>query len=545
MDRPVVSSVAGRASARGSSRRAWRSDGPEIRFAADRPGMVEAMRCDALSVGAVSSPPRRIRSIVFDTAADDLGKKNIALRGYEVHGASFVELTWNRPVGSRVERGSVELRVPTLDLGARLFDFSENLRRSVEDRPLEARCVAETERHERLLELTDARIAVVFDDGFVEFCGKRSPFHEIELRLLDGAAPKFWRFAADLSGRLPLRCLAMSETEFALLRMAGQDVPTVKARRPTLPADASLDDAIAAMIGSCLDQFVANWPALTRSHDPEESIHQMRVALRRLRAGVGLLEHGVASPALEDAGAHAKRIAAALGEARNFDILEDMLASGPLAGMNGEPSFYALLDAVECRRASAHEAVQALVAARETTQFVLDLRAALATRAWTSLSSDASQERTDGHAPSAVTLDTHAAGSARQFAIFSLDRLHRKAMKKGRDLASLTPEQRHKTRIALKKSRYAAEFFESLFDARSEARRYLRRSAAIQDALGVFNDMTVAERLLREVAEESKERVAPASSFAVGWCAHAQSGMTADWKKAERSLKKLKPFWRR
>lgn len=501
------------------------------------------MRCDALSIGAVSRPPRRIRSIIFDTAADDLGKKNIVLRGYEMHGASFVELTWTRRVASKGERGSIELRVPTLDLGSKLLAYSENLRRSLEDRPLEARCVAETERHERLLELGDARIAVVFDDGFVEFCGQRSPFHEIELRLLDGAAPKLWRLAADLSRRLPLRCLAMSEMEFALSRIAGREVPTVKARRPTLPADASLDDAIFAMIGSCVDQFVANWPALTRSHDPEESIHQMRVALRRLRAGVGLLEQGVSSPGLEDAGARAKAIAAALGEARNFDILQDMLSSGPLAGMNGEPSFYALLDAVECRRVSAHEAVQALVAAPETTQFVLDLRATLAARDWTSLFSNAARERADGH-KRAMTLDAHADGSARDFAVFSLDRLHRKVMKKGKELASQTPEQRHKVRIALKKARYAAEFFETLFDARSEARKYLRRSAAIQDALGAFNDMAVAEQLLRQVGDESKERVTPASSFAVGWCAHAQNGMTADWKKAEKSLKKLKPFWR-
>lgn len=505
--------------------------------------MNAAMRCDSLSVAAVSRPTRRIRSIMFDTSVNDLGKKNIVLRGYELHGASFVELSWNRPVASGGARGSVELRVPTLDVG-KMLGSSENLRQSIADRPLEARCVAETERRERLIELADARIVVAFDDGFVEFCGRRAPFHEIELRLLDGAEPRLWRFAAELSRRLPIRCLPMSETEHALASIAGREIATVKAQRATLPADASLDEAIVAIIGSCLDQFVANWPALIHSHDPEESIHQMRVALRRLRAGVGLLRHGVSSPALEAAAASAKRIAAELGKARNFDILEDMLATGPLADISHEPSFYALLDAVECRRASAHAAVQSLVAATETTQFVLDLRATLAAREWKGVALDAEEAHAEGPAHASVGLETAAAGSARDYAVFSLDRLHRKSMKKSRDLASLTPEQRHEARIALKKSRYAAEFFETLFDARSEARKYLRRSAAVQDALGAFNDMAVAAQLLREIGEERKDNVSPASSFAIGLCAHAQNGASTDWKKTEKSLKKLRPFWR-
>lgn len=516
-------------------RRAWRSAAPKIKFAADRAGMAEALACDALSAGAVSRPARRIRSILFDTAASDLAKKDIVLRGYELHGASFLELTWTRPVHPGLERGSVELRVPKLNFGADLLGSSDDLRRSVEGRPLEARCVAETERRERLLDLEDARLAVVFDDGFVEFCGERAPFHEIELRLVNGSAARLWRFAADLSRRLPIRRLPMGETEIALARMAGRDIPTVKARRSTLAADASLDDAIVAIIGSCLDQFEANWPALTRSNDPEESIHQMRVALRRLRAAAGLVRRGVRSPALEAGCARAKSIAAALGAARNWDVLRDMLTEVSFAPMSAEPSFYALLDAVECRRAGAHDAVRTLIAARETTQFVLDLRAALAARDWAGAGSDA---------PEAVTLDTRATHSAREFAVLSLDRLHRKTMKKGRKLASVTPEKRHEARIALKKSRYAAEFFETMFDARRDARKYLRRCAAVQDALGAFNDIAMAAHLLREIDDELGERVSPASSFVAGWYAHAQDGMAADWKDAERCLRKLKPFWR-
>lgn len=496
--------------------------------------MVEALACDALSNGATTRPPRRIRSVFFDTAQSDLGKKSVVLRGYALHGAPFLELTWTKPSGPKLERSRVELRVPKLDFGADLFESSEELRRSLESRPLEARLVAEAERRERLLDVADARLAVVFDEGFVECSGERTPFHEIELRLSSGSPARFWQFAADLSRRLPIRRLPLSETEIALSRLAGRDVAPVKARRSTLSPDASLDDAIIAMLGSCLDQFEANWPALTRSDDPEESIHQMRVALRRLRAAVGLLRRAAPSAPLEAAGAHAKRIAAVLGVARNWDVLRDMLADVSSAPMTDEPSFYALLDAVEYRRAGAHEAVRALIAAPETTQFALDLRATLAARDWT---------ETEIETLRGEKLDPRAAHSARDFAVLSLDRLHRQAAKKGRKLASLTPEKRHEARIALKKLRYAAEFFETLFDARGGARKYLRRCAAVQDSLGAFNDIAMAAHLVREIDDQLGMSVRPASSFAAGWYAREQDGMSPDWKRAEKCLGKLKPFW--
>jgi len=51
----------------------------------------------------------------------------------------------------------------------------------------------------------------------------------------------------------------------------------------------------------------------------------------------------------------------------------------------------------------------------------------------------------------------------------------------------LSPERRHEARIALKKARYGAEFFESLFSGK-DARAYLRDLAMIQDQLGDEND---------------------------------------------------------
>lgn len=527
MDRLLASSASAREAARRATRNK-RGEGPRIRLGTDRAGMSAAARCESVTIGAVARPTRRIRSIVFDTAVGDLHKQNIMLRGYELHGAAFVELSWARPAASGA-RGSIELRVPTLGT---VLGLSEPLRRSIAERPLEARSVAEIERRERLLERAATRISVCFDDGFVEAGGRRSNFHEIELQLLEGAEEELWNVAAELAPRANARVLPTSEAELALARATGADPAPVKARRPKLAPDASLDEAIVAVLSACLDQFVANWPAL-RYRAPEEAIHQMRVALRRLRAGVSMLRRGVASEALETASARAKDISATLGEARNLDVLLDMLVTGPLAQANGEPSFYALLDAAERKRIQAHSAVAALVAAPQTTQFVIALRGALAARNW----------RAPPGADGRAAFDPSAPGSAKDFAMRSLDRLHRRALKASRDLASLTPDQRHDARIAFKKARYAAEFFESLFDAHTKARRYLRQTSALQDRLGAYNDLAVAAELLRGLGE-SEADLTPASAFAVGWCAHAREGGAVDWKKTEKSLKQIETFWR-
>lgn len=525
MHRPTVSSVTGLERARSRSPRAHGNLSPTVRL-----GLDHACPIDALPLGGVRRP-RRVRSIVFDTAGDHLRKTNIILRGCEIHGASFFELSWTRPLPCCVDRGSVASRTPTLDFGANLLDLSPDLRRATGDKPLKARCVTDTERREGIIEEPDARIAVALDDGFVELDGERSAVHEIELRLLEGDAAQLWRSAADLASLLPARYLPSTARELALAKATGRDTTTVKARPIALDRKVSLDEAVGLILVSCLDHFVANWPALAPAYDPEEAVHQMRVALRRLRAGIGLFRRSLRSEGLERASARAKELAAALGKARDLDILADMLSSGTVPGTAGEPSFYALIDAVECRRRRAHEAVRALIAARETTRFVLDLRATLAAREW---SISAAMQAED------AALDPRAAGSARAFAIVSLARLHRKATKKGRALASLTPQERHRTRIAVKKARYAAEFFSSLFDARS-ARDYLRRAQAIQDALGASNDLSTAERLLSEI-EDERQSFFSAKTIVAACRKHTQS-KTYDLQKVRKWIKKLTPFW--
>ena len=307
----------------------------------------------------------------------------------------------------------------------------------------------------------------------------------------------------------------------------------VKARPLSLPDDASLDTAIELALTSCLDHFVANWPT-QNGPAASEGVHQMRVALRRLRAGAGVLKRALQSKGLETAAARAKQIAAKLGEARDLDVFSENLQTGPFARLVGEPSFYALLDAVECRRRKAHDQVRALIEQPQTRQFVNGLRATLTKRQWTSRNVDGTVAISASDAP----------GSARRFAEQALDRLHRRAIKKCRGLAARSEEERHLARIALKKTRYAAEFFQSLFKEEECAHAYIRGVTKIQDQLGLANDVATATRLLDEIDAADRSETAYAAGFVRGWHAHAQEFAAKGAGKSEKAMKKLEPFWR-
>ncbi len=306
-----------------------------------------------------------------------------------------------------------------------------------------------------------------------------------------------------------------------------QSAVSMKAARLSLSPGDSFDDAIARILGDCLDHFVANIPALQETGDAE-AVHQLRVALRRLRAFFGLLKR-VTPPSRElaNVATRAKTIAGALGEARDWHVFREGLERGPREFLRDEPGFFALLDAVELRRLRALEAARAAIAAPMTQQFVRELRGLISHRAWRDSVSGLEQK-----------------GSARAFAVRALNRLHKRSVKRCEGVAAMRPEDRHRARIALKKTRYAAEFFESLF-CQKPARAYLRGLANIQDQLGEDNDRATAARLLREItAEDAAQETMRAVCFLQGWRAQAQQQSVIALKESEKRLRRLKPFWR-
>jgi putative phosphoesterase len=201
-----------------------------------------------------------------------------------------------------------------------------------------------------------------------------------------------------------------------------------------------------------------------------EALHDLRVATRRLRAALGLLEDaGV--PEARGWRRDLRRVTRALGDARDLDVRIDFLrrflarARGP-AGAGLRP----LLDALRRRRASAQRAVAAALR-RLVVRGTLD---DLVRRAgpW-------SEASADGKAAAARRL----AGRA------LLDRL---AAVRNLGPFVFRPEaaaRHHRLRIAAKRLRYVMEALRPLFGPPLEER--LAEVKALQEILGSLHDCDV------------------------------------------------------
>ncbi|EEF27758.1 conserved hypothetical protein [Ricinus communis] len=272
-----------------------------------------------------------------------------------------------------------------------------------------------------------------------------------------------------------------------------------RAQALALDADAALSEAFPAILGNCLEHIQRNEVAVIEGHDPE-TLHQMRVGVRRLRSALKLFDAvAPCPPALQD---DISWLGTELGAARDWDVL---LAStlpridGAPAGANGLLELNALVQKIA--QAKRHAAAQALLSPRYT-------RLMLTLGAWM--------------LETAPLLD----GSAAHFSRQIMQHLHKSLLKRAARMQDDDAASAHRTRIATKRGRYALEFFHGLYRSKS-TRAYLKALAATQEELGRHNDLVVAGRLLQELAQQQPQ-AAEAVQFARGYLLAQQAMRPAD-----------------
>lgn len=499
----------------------------ELKFALGEAGFAAALDSGLLRHEGPKSPAKKLVSVYYDTPDWDLLRQRIALR-VRRSGRSLPVMTlkWAPDDGQGLfSRGEVEHTVRTIEPDLALFEgeAGANLRALVGAKPLAPKYETRIHRTTRLVSSGAAVIEAAFDEGEIVAGAASAPVRELELELKRGSEADFYAFAGRLGQTLPLRLDAVSKAERASHLALGTAPEPVKARIAGLPGDLNLDAAIGQVILATRDHFLVNWASL-RESDAPESIHQMRVALRRLRAALAMFKRAIPCSEFEQFRARAKALATAFGPARDCDALRELVENGPMPHFD-HADFLPLLDALEQRRLDAYAQARELIESAEPTLFALDLGGLVARRGWRN----------------ALTADdlgrlTEPVG---QFAAESLERLHQRVLKRGRKLTSLPDEQRHECRIALKNLRYGAEFFSGAFDA-DAASDFIRATAHLQGLLGAHNDVATAEHFLKGSHEEKATR---AAGVVLGWC--AREALTADehLAKAWKAFKQAEPFW--
>jgi len=359
-----------------------------------------------------------------------------------------------------------------------------------------------------------ARILMMIDTGEVLAGERREPICELELELVEGCALDLLELARRLADDLPLWPNDVSKAERGYRLHLGETPQPVRADASTIDAGQTPVEAFRALAFSCLRQWQANAAGASAVRDPE-FIHQLRIALRRLRSLLALFAPALPAEFVIDWRERLKQNADGFGESRDLDVLHDEILA-PVAAVAGAAGDGALVRLLETARAARDEARAAALDHLDPAaqgRLLIGLTAAL-------------------HA--LPTNDLIGAADLRTFARLQLTRLRRKARKRYEAASDHVPARLHALRIAVKRLRYAVEFFAPLMPEKA-GRRYLCDIAKVQTALGFVNDVDVARGQFAGWADDDAELLA-AAAFVSGWHGPRQG------KLARRALRDLEPL---
>ncbi len=248
-------------------------------------------------------------------------------------------------------------------------------------------------------------------------------------------------------------------------------------------------DGLHATVTSALAHLRANQVAAAAGDI--EGVHQLRVAVRRLRAGLVLFEPHLEPHAATRLGDELRRVGRVFGAARDWDVFcTEALAESGLAA-HDVPLLRA---AAAPRRAAAHQALRGELAGPAFHRLCDGLeewveQARLDPRAF---GDGAWRRKLDSLAPAL------------------LDRLARKVDRRGRHVRARSVEQLHALRKSLKKLRYGMDFLEGLY-GRKRVRTFRHGCKALQQVLGRINDAAAATRLAAMLDAADRPDLAPAT----------------------------------
>ena len=377
----------------------------------------------------------------------------------------------------------------------------------------------------------DRAIEMAVDVGETRAGAATEPIVEIELELLRGPAESVFDLALALHRIGPVRVEQRGKAERGYALSAGLAPRWRKARPVVFDRGTTVDEALARVLAACFAHWTANEPAALDGRDPE-GVHQMRVGLRRLRSALSVFGPLLPADALAWIEREADDALRMLGRARDLDVFLDELL-GPVAGeFPDEDCLAALRRAAERERAAGYERAGSAIAAPRYTGFVLRFGGWLEGRRWRTGDADGALDR---------PLAAYADGV--------LEKRHRRTLRLGRRFETLTAEKRHRVRIALKKLRYASEFFASLHPGR-ETGRYVKSLSRLQDGLGHLNDVAVARRLVEELARGDappgdRAALQRAAGLLIGWHARGVAAAEPETVAGWEAFRATAPFWRR
>ena len=385
----------------------------------------------------------------------------------------------------------------------------------------------------------DTAVAMAIDQGQIVGPGSSCPVSEIELELKHGNPAELFRIARAISGIVPAQLDVKSKSERGYELVEKTSVAAERARDPDLNAEMKTGRAFTLICRTCLRHLVANEPA-TIARDAE-ALHQMRIAVRRLRAAISLFSSVVSDERIDAIKAELRWFARELGPARDLDaFLIEVL--NPLKKQHkNEPGLVSIGKMFARQRLQGYRRAQSAVQSARFRALVLDTAEWVEAGPWTISDNPLTRMRRD------MPIEAYAAGQ--------LSRRRKKIRRQGAKLDELSPEQLHQLRIQVKKIRYAVEFFSSVYRGKKAAK--LRKKVVsslrqLQNCLGGLNDIVTRKALCADIishpgrglsAEQSRHR-AFAAGLVMGNQQAQVEGLLDGARKAYARFDDAKVFWK-
>ena len=364
-------------------------------------------------------------------------------------------------------------------------------------------------------------IELILDEGTVTGGGNSQTIAEVEIELKRGAASELIELARELGRVAPLRLGVLTKAERGYRLAEGSAGKVLKAEPIELRPGMSAAEGFAAIAYACLRHFRINEDIVVARQDPA-SLHQARVAMRRLRSAFTLFRPVIADEAYQRLREEVRWFTDQLGDARNLDVL--LKRFGSEKGAEAER----LRERLTAEREAAYAQVLDALGSERLRTLMIDIVGWIETGAW--------REQND-----------MARLALPEYARSQLDKRWRKVKKGGKALAKLDPEPRHQLRIEVKKLRYAVEFLASLTSGQAALQRqkaFVDALEEMQEQLGELNDAETARNLLTNLLsgdEDAQIARYVGDRIAVPETEDVQLSAA---QKAHAALLAAGPFWR-
>lgn len=497
--------------------------------------MARLKRCDAIadcSIGVETK--KKLRSVYYDTPDFSLKARKLALRVRHdgTRKIQTVKSESRSGVISDRDEYEAELGTDRPDIGL-VSDRSmrRKLNKALSHKVLQPQFETDINRTVRMLrtERGDA-IELAIDEGFIAANGDNELVSEIELELKNGTASGLYDVVRGLGEGVHLAPTILSKADRGFALASGTKAKPSRGKAIKLSPKATSEDAFVAIMRECSRHLLANERLVLETRDPE-GLHQMRVALRRLRAALSLLDRVAHGDLLEMLSEEAKWIGEALGFARDTDVFAAEIFAPVAQAMPTESALPHMADALARLREEAWGDALSALESRRYSEFVLELGAAVENRSWRVAGDKKQHRRLDGR--------------ARDTGRLLLSKHLRKTALLGDRISGLSIEERHDMRKKLKKLRYTGEFFSPLFKKKA-AKRYLSQLAKAQDVFGYLNDVSTAENIVSRLIFQEPDQMDImmwSGGLVLGWHQHRANAAWTDAKALWHELSGTPHFW--